>query len=843
MEAKDKAPAQNYLQKFKNEKINAIATPGSNRAVEYVVINEKDRHDVEAILKLYRDTAAVTRAKTKKKKKLDTHAPGDERPSGKVYAYGRTSNNRTSDGGSRERQTTEQQDIATRFNLGEILTYFHDDGFSGATLERPDWDMLEIELKRNPGSVLVVERIDRLFRTARTAGYIIQFLFDHNVDLYDQNGYVTEQRLMDEAARSTGAYFLLCQRSAIAIRRAQLRGVYTPAAPWGYFKKSRGVLVPDRELVDIVKRIFEMRASQMPVGTIRRWLEEQGVPNPSGGVHWHWNTLNRILKNYIYVGLTIYEVSQGEGEKEEPEPIVVPTPHTRIVDVKVFEAIQSLIESSRKPRKENETFKGESVLTRRTPCAECGRPLVTLRKFGNSDTILFCDPKRGGCGKAPLISKNAAEAEVYRALRTKLTDLAVKQAYTQRLDTAQCQRDKDNAAALAWLDRQIAERQERLDNQAAKAWQNDLQEEMAPFIRAEKEAIRELKAQRMRHVPADFVPQVVEGLRTIEGALQLMIDNVPFRGRDTKSESLIHSIRKVISAVMFERTDEGRIRQHTILDFNGLLGKSQVPNSDLIDTVVADYDPPILDDRVRRVKEIGEAIDRSCTRLSDDEFGILRDLPTVRKVYAGLSEVTLRAGFDALAVFIVADVNLSDCFRACGIDPYKGFAARFARHRQDYGVAELVECLRSLRPRASNVDALVGRANRDGRERQKFAEVDHPILEHRLCKEGGAETVMTDEEWACILKRMDGKQLFGPAKQDDTRRDLDIYFKSIRLSRSMRALGKSDRIGSSYVRMRNMHRRGQFNAVCVELLVHAGLRKRGCRTPLPQVATHRCKQA
>jgi hypothetical protein len=195
MEAKDTthhtAQQTTYLHQVQQRK-----TPHDKskigQVVEIVCIDEKDRAETDATIACYYSTA-LTPARQVLTAPLSEASlvPGNRL---RVYGYGRTWNTGLDGGGSWNRQTSSLERTAEFYSLGSIIAFYHDDDVSGADIKSPDWSALKLELAAHPGSILIVEEVDRLFRTARAASYI-QFLIDHGIRLYDCKGFVDEQRL------------------------------------------------------------------------------------------------------------------------------------------------------------------------------------------------------------------------------------------------------------------------------------------------------------------------------------------------------------------------------------------------------------------------------------------------------------------------------------------------------------------------------------------------------------------------------------------------------------------------------------------------------------------------
>ena len=69
------------------------------------------------------------------------------------------------------------------------------------------------------------------------------------------------------------------------------------------FKRSGFLsLVIDEPDAKIVRKIFEMRASEKSLSAISDWLYEQGILSPTGKCRWSRETISKLLKNEKYTG-------------------------------------------------------------------------------------------------------------------------------------------------------------------------------------------------------------------------------------------------------------------------------------------------------------------------------------------------------------------------------------------------------------------------------------------------------------------------------------------------------------------------------------------------------------
>ena len=98
---------------------------------------------------------------------------------------------------------------------------------------------------------------------------------------------------------------------------------------FGDYKKK--VLVIDENTAPIVKKVFEMRANDVPVKDIIDFLNKNGYKN-SRNRPFNKNSLQHLFNNKKYIGINTY------GEKEFPNAV------PRIIDDELFEKVQNIKE-------------------------------------------------------------------------------------------------------------------------------------------------------------------------------------------------------------------------------------------------------------------------------------------------------------------------------------------------------------------------------------------------------------------------------------------------------------------------------------------------------------------
>lgn len=174
------------------------------------------------------------------------------------------------------------------------------------------------------------------------------------------------------------------------------------SAPYGYVKSSDNhhLLIPDPYTAGIVKRIFYMYLSGIGKAKIGAILTDEGVLIPSEykrqvlnvnyhnanekygeRSHWSFQTIDKILKNEVYIGHLIQnkcvkQSYKAKAKKAVPkdEWIRVENTHEPIIEESLFQSVQEKL--AEKTIDINLQFLNESLFARRIFCGDCGKPMT-----------------------------------------------------------------------------------------------------------------------------------------------------------------------------------------------------------------------------------------------------------------------------------------------------------------------------------------------------------------------------------------------------------------------------------------------------------------------------------
>ncbi len=220
-----------------------------------------------------------------------------------AIAYLRVSTDKQADHGvSLEAQREKLVAYATLYDL-ELVAIEVDAGVSAKTLERPALQSALRRLEKGEAKVLVVMKLDRLTRSVRDLGVLVEKYFakgkwelmsvSENINTQSAAGRLVLNVLGSVSQWEREA---IGERTSVAMQHKASRGEYTGGeVPFGYRLGPEGVTVEPYEPEQaILERMMALRSAGMSLRGIGQELVAQGFVNRSGAV-WGPSTLKRVL--------------------------------------------------------------------------------------------------------------------------------------------------------------------------------------------------------------------------------------------------------------------------------------------------------------------------------------------------------------------------------------------------------------------------------------------------------------------------------------------------------------------------------------------------------------------
>lgn len=325
---------------------------------------------------------------------------------------------------------TTQKRIIDRFLLEnpdiEIYDYYIDDGYSGTTMERPNFQRMKNDFESGTVNCIIVKDLSRFARNDDESGRYIYVIFpfykirfvsiNDRVDSFINPDSVNNLEIPfknimhSEYSRDLSKKV----RSASNIRRQ--RGEFIGAfCTYGYKKDPDDFhhLIIDEEVAENVRYIFRRyieienslqiakELSRNNVLTPLAYKQSKGfnikVPNKQINPEvWRSETIRRILTNETYLGHLIQGTRQTISyknhkivPKNKEQWIKVENTHEPIITQKEFEAVQEIMAKKYKHQPRVEAYK---LFAGKIFCGSCGAAMALTRSsYGEHTEYYHCN--------------------------------------------------------------------------------------------------------------------------------------------------------------------------------------------------------------------------------------------------------------------------------------------------------------------------------------------------------------------------------------------------------------------------------------------------------------------
>jgi DNA invertase Pin-like site-specific DNA recombinase len=299
-------------------------------------------------------------------------------------------------------------------NKIKIFDDYTDDGYSGATFDRPDFNRMIKDIEKKNINLIIVKDLSRFGRlSSKISFYLEEFFIEKGVrfiaitDDIDTGHIETSEEMMQFKAFFNEWFLRDTSRKVRNGKktRAKEGKVMTTYATYGYKKDplDKNHYLVDSDIAPIVKKIFSLAREGKTPTQIGKILTDEKALVPAevvGNTHllkdnikqgWSRNTVKRILQNVTYTGC----VSNGNTRKINykskktmimpmEDRIIVENMHTPIIDKETFDIVQDLIKSRTGVR----TKSYDWLLKGLVCCKECGRKLSLIpQKYPNKTTF------------------------------------------------------------------------------------------------------------------------------------------------------------------------------------------------------------------------------------------------------------------------------------------------------------------------------------------------------------------------------------------------------------------------------------------------------------------------
>lgn len=248
--------------------------------------------------------------------------------------------------------------------------FYIDGGYSGSNINRPDMQRLIEDVEDHKIDIVVVFKLDRLSRSQKDTLYLIEEVFNPNdcgfvsiKENFDTNtpfgkAMVGILSVFAQLERET-----ILERTRIGRKKRAEEGLWygTGNLPFAYdYAEKKGILVPNKEKVEIVNKMVELYLQGMPMTQVGALFGLQD------------QTVRSIFTSPVGLGKIPYKDEIFEGQ------------HEPIMTQETYDKLQQ------KMKERAVTYKHANyLLAGKIVCGKCGAK-YRYQKAGTSSIRLYC---------------------------------------------------------------------------------------------------------------------------------------------------------------------------------------------------------------------------------------------------------------------------------------------------------------------------------------------------------------------------------------------------------------------------------------------------------------------
>jgi site-specific DNA recombinase len=276
-------------------------------------------------------------------------------------------------------EISRQLELLTDYAEANNMDYevFSEEG-SSEDWNRPEYQRMLMELKRNIYDGVLCTDQDRITRDRTDFGHFVRFMKAEGLMLFTLNktyNFMNDDDIFTSGIQSEmDNHFMRMTKRKLRRGRIQAikKGVYFGVAPYGYTKDEKKHLIPHPEESKVVEEIYNMYVNEgLNQAELVEQLNMRGKLTRAGKP-FTVRATSLILSNVAYRGTVHYELT---GE----DVITVEEAHPALVDADTYNKAQLI--RSRKRVVPQSSQRGVYSLSRLLVCPKCGQTLSFCKKY------------------------------------------------------------------------------------------------------------------------------------------------------------------------------------------------------------------------------------------------------------------------------------------------------------------------------------------------------------------------------------------------------------------------------------------------------------------------------
>lgn len=293
----------------------------------------------------------------------------------------------------------------------EMIHEYVDEAQTGTNANRMAFQEMVRDAKNKEFQYIIVHRMDRWARNVDDARYYKRYFRKYGIRIvsaieeFDDTPEGEFFELMSMGMAEMYSKKLAREAKAGVMANAREGKAHGGTPPIGYTVKNKHYVIVEEE-AKAVKVIFEMVAEGYGYRTIQKFLNANGYKRADGkeySAHFY-----DILRNRQYTGEYVFNKgayrARGEpynSHKMRPENEIIRIPHAipQIISYELFNKVQSILDSRKRPIKSGHYEKRRFLLTGLARCANCGYSICgnTSTNHGKVVSRYKCNNTKGQC--------------------------------------------------------------------------------------------------------------------------------------------------------------------------------------------------------------------------------------------------------------------------------------------------------------------------------------------------------------------------------------------------------------------------------------------------------------
>ncbi len=287
-------------------------------------------------------------------------------------------------------------------------SFYIDDGFSGTTFDRPDFNRMISDIEAGHVETVIIKDMSRFGRDYLKVGYYTEVIFpeadvrfiaiNNGIDSANEedSDFTPFLNIINEwYAKDTSKKI-----KAVFKAKGEAGKPLATIPPYGYLKSSedKDKWIVDEKAAEVIREIFKLSMSGFGPTQIAKKLEKRSILTPSEHIRnmgfkhparrpktpysWNARSVADILSRIEYLGHTANFKTSVKSYKtkekidhDREDWLIFENTHEAIIDESTWKIVQKIRDGKRRPSRMGEM----GILSGMIFCADCGKKLYQVR--------------------------------------------------------------------------------------------------------------------------------------------------------------------------------------------------------------------------------------------------------------------------------------------------------------------------------------------------------------------------------------------------------------------------------------------------------------------------------